>query len=248
MSIEYEFDKNLQQYRYKDSGKFLSKEAMKALTNKAINQVEKDLSAITELLIDRQISVDTWKEQTRDGLRKLHTWQYYLGLGGEKQFTPSDRGTLNNKLKKEWGYLHNFANQINEGKLSEAQIRHRLNLYINNTDNTQDLAIYKGHSRNGYKWERRIRTKTESCNECLFYERLGWRTIGNLPTPGAECSCKANCGCYKEFSKSDYIPQDANSNLLLKQWGWLNLDPTHPRPTTQNTVPRFGSPAIGFGK
>ena len=99
--IEFEFDRTTQRYRYKDSGKFLAKSAMTSLTKKAVGQVETDLGIINQLLIDRKITVGTWEEQTQNGLRKLHTWQYMLGIGGESNFTPSDRGVLNNKLKKE---------------------------------------------------------------------------------------------------------------------------------------------------
>jgi hypothetical protein len=219
LTLEFEFDRTTQRYRYKDSGKFLSKEAMQSLTKKAVGQVEKDLTVINQLLIDRKITVAAWEEQTRNGLRRLHTYQYFLGIGGEGNFTPSDRGVLNNKLKQEWGYLRKFAEKINNGEFSEAQFLNNANLYVSNTNTTYQLAAYKSHSRAGYRWERRIRTKTESCTECLYYELLGWRTIGNLPHPGQDCSCRANCGCYKEFSKADFMPADAG--FLANKWGWL---------------------------
>jgi hypothetical protein len=221
MSLEFEFDTKTQQYRYKDSGKFLGRQAMKTLTQKAINQTEDQLTKIADSLVDRTITLADWEAQTQNKLRQLHTWQYHLGIGGQKNFTPQDQAVLNDRLIQEFGYLRNFANAINDGNLSEAQFRYRLNLYVNNTDNTYELAFYKGHIRNGYKWERRIRSKTESCTECLFYESLGWRTIGNLPNPGSQCSCQANCGCYKEFSKADFIPADAGfANALLTGHGW----------------------------
>jgi hypothetical protein len=218
LTLEFEFDRTTQRYRYKDSGKFLSKTAMESLTQKAVTQVEKDLKVINQLLIDRKIGVGAWEEQTRNGLRKLHTYQYFLGVGGEGNFTPSDRGVLNNKLKQEWGYLRKFAEKIVDG-MSDAQFLYNANLYVNNTNNTYQLAAYKSHSRSGYQWERRIRTKTESCQECLYYELLGWRTIGNLPNPGQDCSCRANCGCFKEFSRADLMPGDAG--FLTNRWGWL---------------------------
>ncbi len=235
--IEFKFDRTSQRYRYKDTGKFLSKSAMKSLTKKAIDLVERDLTVVNQLLIDRKITLAAWEEQTRNGLRDLHTWQYMLGVGGEGNFTASDRGVLNNKLKKEWGYLRGFVKDINDGKVSDGQFLYRANLYVNNTDNTFDLATYKSHSRAGYKWERRRRSKDDSCGECIFYERLGWRTLGNLPNPGNECSCKANCGCYKEFSKADFIPSDAG--FLSHRWGWLNA--TNPRTTSDNSELRLGS-------
>jgi hypothetical protein len=236
LTLEFEFDRTTQRYRYKDSGKFLSKTAMESLTKKAVAQGETDLDIINQLLIDRKIGLGAWEEQTRNGLRKLHTYQYFLGIGGEGNFIPSDRGVLNNKLKQEWGYLRNFAEQLNNGELSESQFLYRANLYVNSTDNTYKLAAYKSHSRAGYRWERRIRTKTESCTECLYYELLGWRTIGNLPQPGQDCSCRANCGCYKEFSKSDLMPSDAG--FLTKRGGWLiGANPTTAR----------ANPLVGFG-
>jgi hypothetical protein len=228
--IEFQFDRTTQRYRYKDSGKFLSKSAMESLTKKAIAQVKTDLDTVNRLLIDRKISVAAWEEQTRNGLRRLHTWQYFLGLGGEANSIPSDVTILNERVRKEFQYLRGFATRINNGELSEAQFLYQANLYVNSTTNTYQLATYKSHSRAGYRWERRIRTKTESCTECLYYELLGWRTIGNLPQPGQECSCRANCGCFKEFSRSDLIPSDAgftlsaalaSKNRLSRGWGFV---------------------------
>jgi hypothetical protein len=224
MSLEFEFDPKTHRYRYKKSGKFLGREAMKALTQKAINQVENDLLVIADLLVDRKISLTTWEQQTQEGLRRLHTWQYHLGIGGQANFKAEDQAVLNNRLVEEFGYLRGFTEALNSGNLSEAQFRYRLNLYVNNTDNTYELAFYKGHIRNGFKWERRKRSKDDSCAECFFYESLGWRTIGNLPNPGSQCSCKANCGCFKEFSNEDLIPADAGFAGVLvanQSWGWL---------------------------
>jgi hypothetical protein len=57
MSIEFEFDPKTQRYRYKDSGKFLGREAMKALTQKAINRTEDQLSKVADSLVDRTITL-----------------------------------------------------------------------------------------------------------------------------------------------------------------------------------------------
>lgn len=219
MDLEFSFDKRTQRYRYKDSGKFLSKEAVRNLTRKSIEHLKPDVRTITQQLIDREITVAQWEEQTRNVLRRLHTWQYTLGIGGIRNFTPSDRGVLNNILKKEWKYLRRLAKEINEGKLSEAQLLARVDLYVNNTDKSMSKAAFKAHKRAGYKWEQRIRTAMESCQECINYETAGWQPIGTLPDPGEQCTCKANCKCYKEFSLSDTRP---TANGFISSWGWTS--------------------------
>jgi hypothetical protein len=219
--MEFTFDKQLQRYRYKDSGKFLSQEAAKNLTQKSIDTLEPAIQTISDRLIQREISLEQWETETRNTLRQLHTWQYTLGVGGQNNFTASDRGTLNNILKKEWKYLREFATEVNRGTLSEAQIKARVQLYLNNTNKSYERGRYQAHQRANYKWERRIRTKTESCNPCIEYAAAGWQPIGTLPNPGLRCDCTANCGCYKEFSLSTDKP-DASS-FLSRSWGWLGF-------------------------
>ena len=219
MSLGFQWDKVALRYRYSDTGKFVSKEAVRNLTQKAISQVGKDVETIGNLLLDKKISIQTWYDGTKEGIKLAHTWSYMLGAGGQKNLTQSDYGKIGAEVKRQDRYLRGFAEDLRQGKISEAEFWRRLNLYIDAPSNTYEIGRAAEHTKAGHLWEKRLRTKSDSCSSCIFYELLGWRPINTLPHPGQQCQCYSNCGCYKEFSKSLTIPADS---FGIQGWGWLN--------------------------
>jgi hypothetical protein len=209
VALNFQWDKSSLRYRYKDTGKFVSKQAVENLTEQAISQVGTDISTIGQLLVDKKITIQTWYDQTREAIKLAHTWSYMLGGGGQANLDQSDYGRIGAEVKRQDGFLRQFAEDLRNNTVSEAQFNNRLNLYVNAADNTYEIARNASHSKAGYLWERRKRTKSDSCPSCIFYENLGWRTINSLPNPGQKCECHSNCGCYKEFSKNLTIPADS---------------------------------------
>lgn len=223
LSLEFLFDRAAQRYRYKDSGKFVGKKAIENLTISAIVQVEGDISTITDLLVGGKIGVAQWEDATRSALKNLHTWNYLLGAGGEKMMSQSDYGSLGQKIKEEYKHLRGLSQELLEGKLTEAQLRARMAMYTASGRTTHELARAKAHKKAGYSWEKRLRTKVNSCDSCFDYAGLGWQPIGTLPEAGQKCECKSNCGCHKVFSRANTRPKDS---LLQSNYGWLFAFPS----------------------
>ena len=213
---EFIFDKKLQRYRYRDTGRFLSQEAMRNLSQKAIAQTQNDVGTISDLLVQGKIFLPTWENATAQALKVLHSQQTLLGKGGEKQINQRDYGLLGNKLKGEYQYLRGFAEDLANGKMSEAQFRWRSNLYIQSARGSYERSKAEAHTEAGYQWERRIRLAMESCGSCLDWAAKGWQPIGTLPNPTENCECIVNCKCIKEFAREK--PADF---LLRNNFGWL---------------------------
>jgi hypothetical protein len=220
--LEFLFDRAAQRYRYKDSGKFVGKKAVENLTISAIVQVEGDITTITNLLVEGKIDVAQWEDATRSALKNLHTWNYLLGAGGEKMMTQADYGSLGQKLKEEYKYLRGLSQELLQGDVPEAQLRARMAMYTNSGGTTHELGRAKAHQKAGYNWEKRLRTKVNSCDSCFDYAGMGWQGIGTLPEAGQKCECKSNCGCYKVFSRANTQPKDS---LLHSRFGWVRVFP-----------------------
>jgi hypothetical protein len=215
---DFYFDKSLQRYRYRDSGKFVSEQAVENLTRRSIAQIKKQVLNDTEYLIGNKLTLAEWEKATAQSLKKLHSWQYLIGKGGAKNMTQADNGKLGLRLSYEYGYLRGFAQDIADGKVSEAQLLARVDLYLNSSNGSFQEAKRIAHREAGYQWEKRIRTKQESCQSCLSYAAMGWQRIGTLPQPTQRCECRANCGCKFVFSIEIDRPQDG----LTRQFGWVN--------------------------
>jgi hypothetical protein len=218
VALEFIFDRKSQRYRYKDSGRFLGEQAVRNLTIKSIDQVSQDIGVISNLLLEGKITVKTWEEQTAIALKQLHTQAYLLGKGGIKNMTQSDYGVIGSRLKKQYQYLRGFSNDLINKGMSKAQFKMRIQQYLEASKGTYEEARARSHSNAGFKWEKRIRTKTNSCPPCINFEGLGWQPIGTLPNTGEQCDCRANCGCYKKFSADSLRPTDF---LISKRFGWL---------------------------
>lgn len=218
MAIEFTFDPKTQRYRYTKGvgrGRFAPAEAIKSLTAKNINESKKDISQIAQLLVEQKISVATWEEETARALRYLHLSNYMLGVGGLKNMSQLDKDILTRRLNFQFQYLRGFSLDLIQSGMSESMFLARLNQYINAGRGSFEKGRETSHYKAGFRWEKRIRTKTESCLPCLNFASLGWQPIGTLPCPSELCDCGSQCGCTKSFSKDTLIPEDSN-------FGWLN--------------------------
>lgn len=221
MPLEFAFDRNAQRYRYTSGagkGQFVSEEAVRNLTLKAIALVEKDINTLAQLLIDKKISVATWEQSTALALKRAHTWNYLLGTGGIKGMSNRDQGILGAALKSQYQYLRGFSDAIINTGMSEAQFRARVQLYVLAARGSFERSRLESHKASGWNWERRDRSKLESCQPCVTYELAGWQPIGTLPNPMQECECRSRCGCSKRFAKG----KKPTDSLLNGRFGWVN--------------------------
>lgn len=221
MSPQFTFDRKSQRYRYKDSGKYVSAEAVRNLTEKHIDQLKTDVNTIADKLIEGKINVTTWEETTAKALKDLHIANFTLGRGGLKQVSQRDYGIIGSELKKEYQYLRGFSQDILAGKMTREQFRDRVSKYVDSSYGTYELGRAESHRDAGYNWERRIRNAALSCEECVTYAARGWQPLSSLPNIGDECECKSRCRCHKEYSKEHRRPKDG---LLSSRWGWVGAN------------------------
>lgn len=218
------WDKKSQRYRYgpesgATSGQFVSVEALQNLVGEYIDVRKKQARALTEQLFNGNLSVGAWESAIARELKEAHILSYSIGKGGMKQLNSRDFGLLGQRLKKEYAYLRQFSQDILNGKMSQAEILARLDLYQNSLYPTYSQGQTEGHIESGYRWERRLLSPAEHCDPCVAYANRGWSPIGTLPAIGQGSPCKMNCRCRKEFSSDMVRPQ--NERVLGQRFGWI---------------------------
>ena len=144
------------------------------------------------LVASGQISPAVFEQAMATELKALHNASAALGAGGWGTMTPAAWGRSGASLRKEYAYLHRFAQQIANGELSEAAIIHRAGLYSDNAYGRfwveQDLAKKRFGAR-----QEHLRTVGDDrvCEDCLAAEAQGWVAIGTIPVPvHLECRCE----------------------------------------------------------
>jgi len=95
-----------------------------------INQSVDATSGLTSLLASGDIRTSQWVLGMREQIKRSYISEYLLAKGGRQNMTQEDWGRLGGLLQNQYRYLDRFAQDINAGKMSEAQIEQRAQLYI----------------------------------------------------------------------------------------------------------------------
>jgi hypothetical protein len=146
---EFTFDRNAQRYRRSD-GRFLSKKDMLGLLKQLNDKGSEAVQSKTADLIGKKIELSAWLNSIASNLKQSHIQQYLLGRGGEAMLTDDDYDRITDRIKNEFKYLKQFAEAIKDGKLGDAQIQARVQLYIGAADQTRKLAERQGYVESDY--------------------------------------------------------------------------------------------------
>lgn len=198
---DFIWDTKAQRYKWVSNGKYLSRETMLSLTGKAIEASKQELRAIAQQLASGKLSLEDWQRQTAQQLKILHLQQAYLGRGGVDMMKPADFLAIARNLKDEYGYLRNFAKDINDGNLSEAQFLARLDMYAEKSRSSSALMSQVGHKEQGYYYMQRFLAPANNCMPCVEYAAKGIVPVGAIPLPTFDCFCRANCRCSVQYFK-----------------------------------------------
>lgn len=94
-------------------------------------EMGKDIAgSLTDALAGGKISIQRWQLDFRQNLKDIYRNEYLLARGGRGAMTQSDWGKLGAMLKKQYGYMNRFAEEIAAGNLTDAQVKARMDMYF----------------------------------------------------------------------------------------------------------------------
>lgn len=197
---EFSWEAQNRRYRNRQTGRFVSREAVYTLTRKRVDLAKQDLRVLGQLLVEGKINLQAWQVETAETLKVIHTQQYLLGVGGQRAMEKSDYLEIGRELKSQYRYLRNFAIELGEGEMTLAQFMARIEMYAD----ASKVSYFRGEKtsavRGGFTHGRRILSPiAEHCPECPQYAALGLVPISQLIMPTQACSCRVRCKCRIEF-------------------------------------------------
>lgn len=198
----YYYDKALGSYVSKWNGKQVSATYIKQHLTRYEAAVKAELLSKTDRLLAGKIDLASWQTQMAKEIRDAWRVNAILGKGGYENMTQADWGRLGGRLRAEYARLNKFAQDIKDGKLSDAQIRARITQYSQGPRVAFNDALQAAKKDAAYDLSRRYLGPAEHCEDCIAYAAMGWRPIGELPPPGIGSRCGHNCMCEEEFMKS----------------------------------------------
>lgn len=184
------------------SGRFIKGAELRGALNSFITAQTNQMGIISELLVSGEIKLAEWQAEMMILVKDCNLAGAALERGGWFQMGPSEFGRVGNKIKGEYGFLRNFADEIASGSQKlDGTLGRRAKLYGN-----QARAAYYDSARAsavgmGFDQERSRLTPSESCDVCVGEEARGWQPIGEIIPIGSR-TCLSNCNCYMEFRNS----------------------------------------------
>ena len=177
-----------------------------------ISNWQQDLVALSISIQNGDVAALT---KSGELLKKIHMASLILGKGGNLDaIKDRDYSSLQSILQrqlfdgkgtdgKKYG-LRNLFKEVAGGSVSDAQLKNRLTLYSKSGKATQSLAEINLKQDTGYKSKKRILGDVIHCEECIRYASIGWVGIDSdaLPPIAVACSCRNNCRCTFQYSKT----------------------------------------------
>ena len=162
--------------------------------------VQRNVDGLTDALINDKIKLPDWQQRMAQELKDSWRVNLMVGRGGYDATGFDDYGRMGGRLRWQYHFLNGFAQEIEAGQITEAQIRARATMYAQASTTAYHDGLQAAKRAAGMTTERWVMTPAEHCEDCIAFEAMGWQRIGAFPTPGdGHTRCLMNCKCYKEY-------------------------------------------------
>lgn len=128
MVTEWTYDEESYRYYDEENDRYVTEAQLRALSERYLKSRVGVVDQVVGLLL-ASLLLPRWVTEVRDELGQTYYIMYLLGRGGASRMADRDWSLLSDQLRKQYGYLNNFASQMAAGGMSEAQIAARTALY-----------------------------------------------------------------------------------------------------------------------
>ena len=209
----HDYDPRRLQFRDGETGRLISRAAVRRLIDELVGRVQKDAARIAAEYERGDLTITQFEIAMRELLKSGHVVAASVGKGGRRRMTKADWGRVGAKLRDEYRYLSRFARKIEQGRISKLLTTSRAQLYAAGLN----VSFYKAFTDEQVQGRaeekpkvRRVLHATESCDGCRRYAAKGWISVNQMPLIG-ELECGNFCKCTLEFeddTAADRAPVD----------------------------------------
>ena len=193
----YTWSTGASRYRANATGRFVARRAILGLLDGQVNDAGRRLGDLTTALHEGRIAPSVWADQMQTELRRLHSQNRALAVGGWDRMTQRDWGAVGGKLHGDYARVRRLAEDIQAGNCTLPQALSRVNGYIGNARTQFWNGEREGRRVTAGVIVLEIRTLgvAEHCSDCVDYHNRGWCVEGTLPPPGEDSECNVHCKC-----------------------------------------------------
>lgn len=164
----------------------------------ALDRASEEVADLTTSLRDGDITLSKWQREMMDQVKAANMNAASLAKGGYGQMGSEDWGRVGGRVRREYEFLRNFAQQIDEGEVPlDGRAVNRAKMYVQGSRQTFHRTERLEMQKRGYNQEKNILGVAEHCSECVALTTRGddgWVPIGTLPEIGTRI-CLGNCKC-----------------------------------------------------
>lgn len=124
------WDAALGRYRNARTKRLVPLDKVRKLRDGLLDAAVVLVRSLADQLAERKLSLDAWQAGMQAAIKSVFGAEYALGRGGLNAMQPDDWQRLGQMLDEQYGYLERFAEDIAAAKLSQPQIRVRVELYV----------------------------------------------------------------------------------------------------------------------
>lgn len=111
------------------AGTFVGQSRMVGLRDAYIAQSKLRTNALAAQVANGEISIQQWQIAMRQVVKDTFINEYMLGAGGRNAMTQADWGRVGQMVRNQYEYLDNFAQDILNGRYTEAGVAARGRMY-----------------------------------------------------------------------------------------------------------------------
>lgn len=190
------YDARSGQYRSLDSGQYVPRSHVLQLLEQEATRLEVRLAAHTRVLASDKIDLAEWERRMATDLQLSHLRTSMLAAGGKGQMTQQLYGVIGHQLRRQYQYLHGFAQDLHDGKLTADGAIKRAKMYGTSVKASFSRSEQIARANTGtYLAKRVLDPQSKHCEDCIRYAQPKWVPLEQIAPIAANCRCMSRCRC-----------------------------------------------------
>lgn len=196
----FRYDVATRRYRAAD-GRFVPAARVASAVDAVAVGARAEAERLAERLLAGQSSLAEFQSSLAALVKAGHVAAGAVGRGGTAQMSPADAGFVGSRIKREYGYLRDFAAQIADGRQPlDGMLRVRAGLYGDALATTHREMERRIAALSGVQIARRVLAAADHCATCLSEAARGWQPITLLRAIG-DTICRSRDKCRFEYRR-----------------------------------------------
>jgi hypothetical protein len=200
--VSYRFDRRLGRYRDVASGRLISDRVVRDGVDNLADLTSERMAGYSRALLDGSMSLADWQARMMADIKAAHVAGGVAAHGGRVQMSLADWGRVGQRVRAQYGYLRQFAQDITSGRQPlDGRLVARAQQYGQAARVAYETIKAADDRARGMTVERNVLHGRDHCAECPKLSERGWVTIGSLPPIGSRaCRVRDRCTIERRFA------------------------------------------------